>query len=106
MPEQALVRHILIKAPLPGSDGKVDPKALDAAQAKANDVLKQIKAGGDFGKLAQQYSEDPGSKDTQGLLGWLQRGRARPAMCPRAATASTSCASKTSRIRTLSRSTK
>jgi len=75
VPEQALVRHILIKAPLPGSDGKVDPKALDAAQAKANDLLKQIKAGGDFGKLAQQNSEDPGSKDTQGLLGWIQRGR-------------------------------
>jgi peptidyl-prolyl cis-trans isomerase D len=75
VPEQALVRHILIKAPLPGNDGKVDPKALDAAQVKANDLLKQIKAGGDFGKLAQQNSEDPGSKDTQGLLGWIQRGR-------------------------------
>src|SRR5258708_3336306 len=75
VPEQALVRHILIKAPLPGNDGKVDPKALDTAQAKANDLLKQIKAGGDFGKLAQQNSEDPGSKDTQGLLGWIQRGR-------------------------------
>lgn len=75
VPEQALVRHILIKAPLPGDDGKIDSKALDAAQAKANDVLKQLKAGGDFGKLAQQYSEDPGSKDTAGLLGWIQRGR-------------------------------
>ncbi len=75
VPEQALVRHILIKAPLPGNDGKVDQKALDAAQAKANDLLKQIKAGGDFGKLAQENSEDPGSKDTQGLLGWIQRGR-------------------------------
>jgi peptidyl-prolyl cis-trans isomerase D len=75
VPEQALVRHILIKAPSPGTDGKVDPKALAAAQAKADDLLKQIKAGGDFGKLAQQNSEDPGSKDTQGLLGWIQRGR-------------------------------
>lgn len=73
--EQALVRHILIKAPLPGDDGKVDPKALDAAQAKANDLLKQIKAGADFGKLAKENSDDPGSKDTQGLLGWIQRGR-------------------------------
>jgi peptidyl-prolyl cis-trans isomerase D len=75
VPEQALVRHILIKAPLPGSDGKVDPKALDAAQAKANDLLKQIKAGADFGQLAKENSDDPGSKDTQGLLGWIQRGR-------------------------------
>jgi len=75
VPEQALVRHILIKAPLPGNDGKVDPKALTTAQAKADDLLKQIRSGGDFGKLAQQNSEDPGSKDTQGLLGWIQRGR-------------------------------
>jgi peptidyl-prolyl cis-trans isomerase D len=75
VPEQVLVRHILIKAPLPGTDGKVDPKALDAAQAKAHDVLKQLKAGGDFGKLAQQYSDDPGSNNLAGLLGWIQRGR-------------------------------
>jgi peptidyl-prolyl cis-trans isomerase D len=75
VPEQALVRHILIKSPPPGDDGKVDPKALDAAQAKANDLLKQIKAGADFGKLAKENSDDPGSKDTQGLLGWIQRGR-------------------------------
>ena len=73
VPEKALVRHILIKAPV-GSDGKPDAKGLDAAQAKANDLLKQIKAGGDFGKLAQANSDDSESKDTMGLLGWIQRG--------------------------------
>jgi peptidyl-prolyl cis-trans isomerase D len=75
LPEQVSVRHILIKAPLPGADGKVDPKALDAARAKAEDILKQIKSGGDFGQLAQQYSEDTGSNKLAGLLGWVQRGR-------------------------------
>ena len=74
VPEQVLLRHILIKLPLPGTDGKTDQKALDAAQSKANDVLKQLKAGGDFGKLAKQYSEDPGSNNTDGLVGWIQRG--------------------------------
>src|SRR5450432_140103 len=39
VPEQVNVRHILIKSPLPGPDGKVDPQALDAARAKAQDVL-------------------------------------------------------------------
>ena len=29
------VRHILIKTPTPDADGKVDQKAVDAAQAKA-----------------------------------------------------------------------
>jgi peptidyl-prolyl cis-trans isomerase D len=75
VPEQVNVRHILIKAPVPGADGKVDQKALDAARAKADDVLKQIKAGGDFGQLAAKYSEDSGSSNTAGLLGWIQRGR-------------------------------
>ena len=73
VPEQVSVRHIIIKAPAPGADGKVDPKALDAARAKADDVLKQIKAGGDFGQLAQKYSEDP-SSNVGGMLGWLKRG--------------------------------
>ena len=75
VPEQVNVRHILIKAPVPGTDGKVDQKALDAARAKADDVLKQIKAGGDFGQLAAKYSEDSGSSNTAGMLGWIQRGR-------------------------------
>jgi len=75
VPEQVNVRHILIKAPVPDADGKVDQKALDAARAKADDVLKQIKAGGDFGQLAAKYSEDSGSSNTAGMLGWIQRGR-------------------------------
>jgi peptidyl-prolyl cis-trans isomerase D len=74
VPEQVSVRHIIIKAPVPGADGKVDQKALDAARAKADDVLKQIKAGGDFAQLAQKYSEDP-SSNVGGMLGWIERGR-------------------------------
>jgi len=73
VPERAMVRHIVIKAPPAGPDGKVDPKALEVAQAKANEALKQLRAGADFTKVAQEYSDDP-SKDTGGLLGWLQRG--------------------------------
>ncbi|HKD91303.1 MAG TPA: SurA N-terminal domain-containing protein, partial [Terriglobales bacterium] len=45
-PEQVRVRHILIQTPPPGPDGKVDQKALDAARAKAQDVEKQVRAGG------------------------------------------------------------
>ncbi len=40
VPESVKVRHILIKLPLPGPDGKVDAKQADAAKAKAQDVLK------------------------------------------------------------------
>jgi parvulin-like peptidyl-prolyl isomerase len=36
-------------------------------RAKADDVLRRAKAGEDFGKLAKEFSEDPGSKDKGGL---------------------------------------
>lgn len=78
VPEQVNVRHILIKTPLPGADGKVDPKAVDAARAKAEDVLKQVKSGGNFADLAKKYSEDPGSAKNGGSLGWIGKGRTVP----------------------------
>ena len=61
-PEQANVRQILIKTPLPGPDGKVDQKGIDEARKKAEDVLKQLKAGAKFEDLAKKYSEDPSGK--------------------------------------------
>jgi peptidyl-prolyl cis-trans isomerase D len=78
VPEQVNVRHILIKSPLPGPDGKVDPKAMDAARAKAQDVLKQLKAGGNFADLAKRYSDDPGSAKNGGSLGFIGKGRTVP----------------------------
>jgi peptidyl-prolyl cis-trans isomerase D len=78
LPEQVKVTHILIKTPLPGPDGKVDEKGVEAARQKAEDVLKQVKAGGDFAKLAGQYSDDPGSAKNGGELGWIGRGRTVP----------------------------
>src|SRR5580704_4927438 len=73
MPEQVNVRQILIKTPLPGPDGKVDQKGVDAAQKKADDALKQLKSGAKFEDLAKKYSEDPSSKDG-GSVGWIKRG--------------------------------
>jgi len=60
IPEQVKVRHILLK-----TQGK--PPADDAKiKAQADDILKQVRAGGNFAELAKKYSEDPGSKDTGG----------------------------------------
>jgi len=73
VPEQANVRQILIKTPLPGPDGKVDQKGIDDARKKADDVLKQLKAGAKFEDLAKKYSEDPSSK-SGGSVGWIKRG--------------------------------
>lgn len=68
-PERVDARHILIK-----SDASNDA----AMKAKAQGILKQLEAGGDFAKLAQANSDDPGSKDKGGELGWLQRGQTVP----------------------------
>ena len=64
----------LIETPKPGPDGKVDQKAVDEARAKAQDVLKQVKATGDWAGLAKKYSGDPGSKEKGGELGWIVKG--------------------------------
>ncbi len=77
-PEQVKVSHILIKTPLPAPGVKEDEKGVADARAKAEDVLKQLKAGGDFAKLAEKYSDDPGSAKSGGELGWIGRGRTVP----------------------------
>lgn len=71
--EQVKVRHILIAVPA-GADAKTDA----AAKAKAEDLLKQVKAGANFADLASKNSDDPGSKTQGGELGFLDRGRTVP----------------------------
>jgi peptidyl-prolyl cis-trans isomerase D len=61
--EQVQTRHILIPV-ANGADAATDA----AAKAKTADILKQLKAGGNFADLAKKYSEDPGSKDKGGEL--------------------------------------
>ncbi|HKU23830.1 MAG TPA: peptidyl-prolyl cis-trans isomerase [Candidatus Sulfotelmatobacter sp.] len=78
VPEQVKVSHILIKTPLPGPDGKVDEKGVAEAQRRAEDLLKQLKSGGNFEELAKKYSEDPGSAKQGGSLGSIGRGQTVP----------------------------
>ena len=54
VPEQVNVSHILIKTPLPGADGKVDPKGVEEARKKAEDVLKQLKVRRKFCRSGQE----------------------------------------------------
>jgi len=71
--EQAKSRHILIKVEA-GADAKTDA----AAKAKAEGILKQLQNGGNFAELAKKNSDDPGSKDSGGELGFAQRGHMVP----------------------------
>ena len=84
-PEQVKISHILIKTPLPGPDVKVDPKGVEEAQKKAEDILKQLKSGAKFEELAKKYSQDAESAKNGGSLGWIQRGRFPSAAVDKAA---------------------
>jgi protein-export membrane protein SecD len=44
------------------------------AKQKADDILKKALAGEDFAQLAKDNSEDPGSKDSGGDLGFVKKG--------------------------------
>jgi len=70
--ERVKVRHILVKA------DPANAAAVAAAEAKAKGILKQIRGGADFATLAKQNSEDPGSKENGGELGFITRGQTVP----------------------------
>jgi parvulin-like peptidyl-prolyl isomerase len=57
----------------------IEPQASDSANAAAlktaRDVLEQLMKGGDFAVLAKRYSDDPGTKEQGGSLGWFKQGR-------------------------------
>jgi hypothetical protein len=73
---QAKARHILISTqPQPGADPTAAPPDKEKLRQKALDVLKRVRAGEDFAALAKQFSDDPGSKEQGGDLGYFDRGR-------------------------------
>ena len=60
--------HILIS--FMNNDGVVDSAA---AYATMDSVLSELKAGKDFGEVAMKYSDDTGTKDKGGDLGFFER---------------------------------
>lgn len=72
--ERIRARHILIRV-----DTHASPDERAAALKKIKDIQKQLKDGADFSELAKKYSEDPGSKDRGGDLGYFSHGDMVPA---------------------------
>ncbi len=72
--ERARARHVLIRVP-PGASTAEKEEAIK----KIKDVQSRLKKGEDFADLAKKYSEDPGSKQRGGDLGYFSRGDMVPA---------------------------
>src|SRR5580765_5478255 len=72
VPNRVHAEHILLM-----TVNKTDAE-VEEIKKKAEDVLKQVKKGAKFDELAKKYSEDPGSKDKGGDLGWLIQGQTVP----------------------------
>jgi peptidyl-prolyl cis-trans isomerase C len=69
-PERVKASHILIGVPK-----DADAAAKTQARTKAAEILKEVKAGKDFAALAKQHSQDPGSAQNGGDLGFFQQGQ-------------------------------
>jgi peptidyl-prolyl cis-trans isomerase D len=67
--ERVHARHILL------STSNKPKDEVPKIQAQAEDLLKQIKGGANFADLAKKFSQDPGSAQKGGDLGWVSRGQ-------------------------------
>lgn len=72
--EERAMRHILISTS-PGADAA----ELAEAASRAIALRDQIAANADFAELAKANSDDPGSAQNGGDLGWVERGVMVPA---------------------------
>ncbi len=92
--EQVHARHILIAVrtpqptptpapidsaePTPTPIPTPEPRTEEQALELANTLVARLRAGEDFAALAAEFSDDPGSKDSGGDLGWFGKGRMVP----------------------------
>lgn len=68
-PKRVSAQHILVKVAEDAPEADVA-----AAKAKLEDAKKKVEGGADFGEIAKQLSDDPGSKDKGGDLGFFGPG--------------------------------
>jgi len=71
-PERVKVRHILLKT------SEKPKEEVAKIRARAEELLKQIRAGADFAELAKKNSEDTASAVNGGAMDWITRGQTVP----------------------------
>src|SRR5208283_3661248 len=72
-PEMVRASHILLVTTDPKTNTELTEDQKLAKRKEMEGLLKRARAGEDFAKLAQEYSEDPGSKDKGGEYTFARR---------------------------------
>lgn len=90
---ESILQHLVMQE-ITGSDGEIDEEAIMEEYESGEEVnarhilvsdeesalalLERLEDGEDFGALAAEYSQDPGSREENGELGFFRRGTMTP----------------------------
>lgn len=67
--EEINAQHILLRVA-----GTAKPEEKEAKRKQLEDIRQKVAGGADFAELAKAHSDDPGSKEKGGDLGWFGKG--------------------------------
>ncbi len=68
-PPQVKVSHILLTL-----DANADEATVQKTTETLQGIAQELKDGADFAELAKKHSQDPGSAEKGGELGWVEKG--------------------------------
>lgn len=74
-PTSIAAQHVLVAFKGAENAPKGVTRSKAEAKTRAEEIATKAKAGGDFGALVQEASDDPGSKERQGSLGKFTRDK-------------------------------
>lgn len=69
-PGEVLTAHVMVMLPT-----SMTPTEEATKEAKIREAYSKLQAGASFEEVVQEYSEDPGTRDTGGKMRWISTGR-------------------------------
>lgn len=69
-PGEVLTAHIMVMLPT-----SITPDEAKAKEAKIQEAYQKLLNGAAFEDMVQEYTEDPGTRDTDGKMRWISTGR-------------------------------